>query len=148
MFTTTEKLLFFIFFYLPWTRVRLHSGTPGLCPPCSPHCYATGFSSDAWDQFYQKLNYIWPWITLKWYIVLFVFLSLFTFSRDVIILLSMAASFDGRLPTLATSIVYFTVCIWIVWLIWFGKQTLSFSQCHWEKCYSAANLQLLISALE
>ena len=38
-FTVTEKLFFK---NLRGTRGPLHSGAPGLCPPCPPHCCATG----------------------------------------------------------------------------------------------------------
>jgi len=33
------RKLFLIFF--GWNSGHLHSGAPGLCPPCPPHCYAT-----------------------------------------------------------------------------------------------------------
>ena len=30
-----------ILIFLPGTRGSLHSWAPGLCPPCTPHCYDT-----------------------------------------------------------------------------------------------------------
>jgi len=37
--TVTGKLFFY---FLPGTWGPLHSGPPGLCPSCPPHCYPTG----------------------------------------------------------------------------------------------------------